>query len=109
VVIVIRGQGSALSAARAIADHLHDWLVGTPPGEFVSMAVYSDGSYGIAKDIVFSFPVTCKGGSWTIVPNIPWSEATKLLIRKTEAELLEEKGLLPEGNVASAPAAAASK
>jgi malate/lactate dehydrogenase len=59
-VIAARKLSSAMSAAKAICDHLRDWLVGTPEGEIVSMAVPSDGSYGIQEGVIFSFPVTCK-------------------------------------------------
>ena len=60
-------MSSAMSAAKAAADHMKDVWQGTPEGEFVSMGVVSDGSYGIAKDIVFSFPVTIKNKTWKIV------------------------------------------
>ena len=61
-------KSSAASAANAACDHMHDWWVGTRPGEYVSMAVISDGnSYGVAPGIIYSFPVTCKEGEWTVV------------------------------------------
>lgn len=60
-------MSSAMSAAKAAADHVRDWWQGTADGTFVSMGVVSDGSYGIAKDIVFSFPVTIKNKQWKIV------------------------------------------
>lgn len=60
-------MSSAMSAAKAAADHIRDWWVGTKPGSFVSMGVVSDGSYGIAKDIVFSFPVEINNKKWKIV------------------------------------------
>jgi hypothetical protein len=62
-----RGLSSALSAASAVCDHVHDWLAGTPRGGWVSMGVVSDGSYGITPGLVFSYPVTCSKGSWSIV------------------------------------------
>ncbi len=65
-VINARKNSSAMSAAKAAADHMRDIWFGTPKGEVVSMGVYSDGSYGIPKDVVFSFPVTIENKSWKI-------------------------------------------
>ena len=66
-VISARKMSSAMSAAKAAGDHMRDWWIGTKPGEWVSMGVLSDGSYGIPKDIVFSFPVTIENGQYKIV------------------------------------------
>ena len=66
-VIAARKMSSAMSAAKAAGDHMRDWWVGTKPNTWVSMGVVSDGSYGIPKDIVFSFPVTIKDKKYTIV------------------------------------------
>lgn len=66
-VIAARKMSSAMSAAKAAANHIHDWWNGTEAGTFVSMGVVSDGSYGIPKDIVFSFPVEIKNKQWKIV------------------------------------------
>lgn len=66
-VIAARQMSSAMSAAKAAGDHMRDWWNGTKPGQWVSMGVVSDGSYGIPKDIVFSFPVTIKDKKFTIV------------------------------------------
>lgn len=66
-VIAARKMSSAMSAAKAASDHVRDWWQGTQPGTFVSMGVVSDGSYGIPKDIVFSFPVEIKDKQWKIV------------------------------------------
>jgi malate/lactate dehydrogenase len=74
-VIKKRGSSSAMSAAKAISDHLRDWLLGTNVGRCVSMAVPSDGSYGVPAGLVFSFPVVCGGGSWQIVQNVPVGDA----------------------------------
>jgi len=95
-VLDARGLSSAMSAAHAIGDHLRDWLFGTAPGEFVSMGVYSDSThYGIARDLIYSFPVTCqKGGKYTIVPNLPRSQYAIDMCKITEAELLDERKLL---------------
>jgi len=61
-------KSSAPSAANAACDHMHDWWVGTKPGEYVSMGVISDGNkYGVAENLIYSFPLTCKGGEWTVV------------------------------------------
>jgi malate dehydrogenase len=66
-VIAARKMSSAMSAAKAAGDHMKDWWCGTKPGEWVSMGVVSDGSYGIPKDIVFSFPVIIKNKQYEIV------------------------------------------
>jgi malate dehydrogenase len=67
-----RNLTPALSAAAAICDHVRDWLLGTPQGEWVSMGVASDGSYGVPDGLVFSFPVTCEHGHWHIVQVSFW-------------------------------------
>lgn len=67
-VIAARKMSSAMSAAKAAGDHMRDWWMGTKPGQWVSMGVVSDGSYGIPKDIVFSFPVTIQNKQFKIVP-----------------------------------------
>jgi len=91
-VIEQRGFGSALSAAWAIGDHLRSWLVtGTQQGEYVSMGVISNGEYGIAKDIVYSFPVSCQGGNYKIIEGLNISNFSREMMKKTEKELLEEK------------------
>lgn len=69
-IIQMREKSSAASAASAACDHIHDWFVGTFPGQFVSMAVISDGSYGVPEGLCFSFPVTCKNGRWEIVKGL---------------------------------------
>ncbi len=110
-VIEARGLSSALSAANAIADHLRDWLYPTAGSdEFVSMGVYSDGSaYGIASDIIYSFPVKCQaGGTYTIVKDLVQSAYAKNMCKITETELLDEKKLLPPIGGAPTPAAAAT-
>jgi len=87
---------SALSAARAITNHVHDWIVGTPAGEYVSMAVYTDGTdgYGVAPGLIYSFPVICRGGgNWEIVKGLPVDEFSKQKMKATEAELIEERDI----------------
>src|SRR5581483_612336 len=69
-IIEARGASSAASAANAAVDHVHDWVLGTPEGDWVSMAIPSDGSYGVAEGIISSFPVTCSGGSYSIVEGL---------------------------------------
>lgn len=91
-VINTRGLSSAQSAARAIACHLRDWFRGTAQGEFVSMAIISDGSYGIPKGLVFSFPVTIGAdGQYKIVQGLNISEFSQEKIRLTTEELIEER------------------
>eukprot|EP00026_Physarum_polycephalum_P006316 Phypoly_transcript_06358.p1 GENE.Phypoly_transcript_06358~~Phypoly_transcript_06358.p1 ORF type:complete len:335 (+),score=50.95 Phypoly_transcript_06358:774-1778(+) len=90
-VIKLRKLSSAASAAKAIVDHARDWVVGTPEGEFVSMAVYSDGSYGVKEGLIYSFPVTSKGGKYTIVKDLPISDFSRNLMKLTEDELVSEK------------------
>lgn len=71
-VIAARKMSSAMSAAKAAGDHMRDWWIGTKPGKWVSMGVVSDGSYGIPKDVVFSFPVTIENHQFKIVQvNMP--------------------------------------
>lgn len=94
-VINTRGSSSAQSAARAIACHLRDWFHGTAPGEYVSMAVISDGSYGVPKGLVFSFPVTIgPDGQYKIVQGLQLSDFAKQKINITTNELLEERDAL---------------
>jgi len=82
----------AVSIANAIKDTIHDWHFGTPEGEHVSLAVYSDGKhYGITKDIFFSFPVSCKNGTYSIVAGLHINESVRSLIKKSEEEILEER------------------
>jgi len=91
VIIQKRGLSSAFSAAKAIVDHMHDWVHGTPEGEFVSMGVWSDGSYGIKEGLLYSFPVTVKDGQYKIVQGLPVSEYARKMMDATAAELQDEK------------------
>ncbi|MCB1693422.1 MAG: malate dehydrogenase [Pseudomonadales bacterium] len=97
-IIKARGLSSAASAANAAIEHMHDWALGTN-GETVSMAVYSDGSYGIDKGLIYSFPCTCKDGKWSIVQGLDMSDFSRKKMTETENELKEErdavKDLLP--------------
>ncbi|KAH9600444.1 Lactate/malate dehydrogenase [Trypanosoma melophagium] len=91
-IIKLRGLSSALSAAKAISDHVHDWLLGTPEGTHVSMAVYSDDNpYGVPGGLMFSFPVTCQAGQWHIVKGINITPAVAERIKATTAELEDER------------------
>ncbi|MDF9392317.1 MULTISPECIES: malate dehydrogenase [Methylococcus] len=93
-VIAIRGKSSAASAANAALDHMRSWLVGTPKDDWVSMTVASDGSYGIAEGLMFSFPVTIENGRFRIVQNLPLNTFSRERLRLTEAELLEERAMV---------------
>ena len=90
-IIAARGLSSAASAADAVVDHMHDWATGTKEGDWVSMAVPSDGSYGISEGIVYSFPVTCSGGNYEIVQGLDLDEFSMTRLRATEKELLGER------------------
>lgn len=90
-VIGARKMSSAMSAAKAAADHMRDWFMGTQPGQFVSMGVMSDGSYCTPKDIVYSFPVHIKNGKWSIVQDLKIDSFSKQMMEKTGQELEEEK------------------
>lgn len=89
-VINARKMSSAMSAAKAAADHVRDWWIGTS-GTFVSMGVLSDGSYGIPKDIVFSFPVEIQNKQWKIVQGLKVDDFARGKLDITTKELLEEK------------------
>lgn len=90
-VIGARKMSSAMSAAKAACDHMHDWWNGTAPGHFVSMGVISDGSYGTPKDVIYSFPVEIKNKQWKIVQGLSLDEFAKSKMAITGNELLEEK------------------
>lgn len=90
-VIQARKLSSAMSAAKAACDHMRDWWCGTKPGEFVSMGVISDGSYNVAKDVIFSFPVEIKNGQWKIVQGLTISSFAAEKLKITGDELLQEK------------------
>jgi malate dehydrogenase len=90
-VIAQRGTSSSQSAARAIIGHMRDWVQGTKPGEYVSMAVVSDGSYNVPKGLVFSFPVTIQNGDYQIVKGLALNEFALEKMRITTEELEQEK------------------
>lgn len=89
-IIDARGKSSAASAASAAVDHIHNWALGTAKGDSVSMAVVSDGSYGIPKGLVYGFPVTCEGGKWSIVQGLEIDAFSRSKMDATAKELSEE-------------------
>ncbi len=95
-IIEARGASSAASAANAAIDHVHDWVLGTPDGDWVSMAVPSDGSYGVPEGLISSFPVTCSGGGWSIVHGLEIDEFSRDRIDISVAELAEERDTVRE-------------
>ncbi|GAA4022102.1 malate dehydrogenase [Deinococcus rubellus] len=90
-IIEARGASSAASAASAAIDHMRDWALGTQEGEWVSMGIPSDGSYGIPEGLIYGFPVTVKGGQYTVVPNLPVSDFSRARMDATAQELAEER------------------
>jgi malate dehydrogenase len=90
-VIKARGSSSAASAANAAIDHVRSWVLGTPKGDWVSMSVPSDGSYGVPEGIISSFPCTCEGGKYSIVQGLEISPFSRARIDATVAELQEER------------------
>jgi malate dehydrogenase len=90
-IIDARGASSAASAANSAIDHIHDWVLGTPDGDWTSMSIPSDGSYGVPEGIISSFPVTCSGGEYRIVEGLEIDEFSRGRIDASAAELLEER------------------
>ena len=90
-VIEARGASSAASAANAAVDHIHDWVMGTADGDWVSMGIPSEGSYGIAEGVIFGFPVTCAGGSYEIVQGLDLNDFSKSRLDVTVNELQDER------------------
>ena len=90
-IIEARGASSAASAANAAIDHVHDWVLGTPEGDWVSMAIASDGSYGVDDGVISSFPVTTSGGTYEIVQGLDLDDFSRARIDATVAELGEER------------------
>jgi malate dehydrogenase len=90
-IIEARGSSSAASAASATIDAARDWLRGSPVGDWVSMAVRSDGSYGVAEGLISSFPVTTSGGDWQIVQGLEINDFSRGRIDATVAELADER------------------
>jgi len=90
-VIEARGASSAASAANAAIDHVHDWVLGTPAGDWVSMAIPSDGSYGVEEGIISSFPVTTSNGTYEIVQDLEINEFSRARIDASADELKDER------------------
>ena len=90
-IIDARGASSAASAANAALEHVRDWALGTQEGDWTSMGVPSDGSYGIEEGLMYSFPVTCAGGQYSIVQDLPVSNFSRDKMDATAAELKEEQ------------------
>jgi malate dehydrogenase len=90
-IIEARGMSSAASAANAAIDHVRDWVLGTPDGDWVSMSIPSDGSYGVEEGIISSFPVTCSGGTYEIVQGLEVNDFSRQRIDATVNELKEER------------------
>jgi malate dehydrogenase len=95
-IIDARGASSAASAANAAIDHVHDWVLGTPGGDWVSMSVASDGSYGVPEGIISSFPCTCSGGEYEIVQGLQIDDFSRTRIDATAGELMEEHQAVSE-------------
>jgi malate dehydrogenase len=90
-IIEARGASSAASAANAAIDHVHDWVLGTPDGDWVSMGIPSNGTYGIAEGIWSGYPCTCSGGEYSIVEGLELGDFSEGKIRASVAELNEER------------------
>jgi len=90
-IIKARGASSAASAANAAIDHMRSWALGSNSGDWVSMGVYSDGSYGIAEGLIYSFPCVCKNGDWEIVQGLEVNDFSRARMSATEKELAEER------------------
>ncbi|PIP80356.1 MAG: malate dehydrogenase [Gammaproteobacteria bacterium CG22_combo_CG10-13_8_21_14_all_40_8] len=95
-VIAARGSSSAASAANGIIDHMRDWCLGSAEGDWVSMAVPSDGSYGVQAGLIYSYPVTCQNGDYSIVQNLDISDFVQSKMTESENELKSEAELVKE-------------
>jgi malate dehydrogenase len=95
-IIEARGASSAASAANAAIDHMRDWLLGTPEGDWVSMAIPSDGFYGVAEGLISSFPCTCSNGAYRVVDALELNDFSRKRIDATVAELDDERAAVRE-------------
>jgi len=93
-IIEARGASSAASAANAAIGHVHDWVLGTPDGDWVSMGVPSDGSYDVPAGLVSSFPVTCSRGAWSVVDGLEIDDFSRSRIDASVTELVEERDMV---------------
>ena len=90
-IIEARGSSSAASAANAAIEHVRDWVNGTEEGDWVSMAVYSEGQYGVKEGIIFSYPVLCHNGEYKIIEGLDLNDFSRKKLKETEIELIEER------------------
>jgi len=90
-IIEARGLSSAASAANAAIDHVRTWVLGSPEGDWVTMGVPADGSYGIGEGVLYGVPVTCKGGQYQVVKGVELSEFSRKRMEATLKELHEER------------------
>jgi malate dehydrogenase len=95
-IIEARGASSAASAANAAIDHVRDWMLGTPAGDWVSMGIPSDGSYGVEEGLISSFPCTCSGGAYEVVQGLELDDFSRERIDASVAELREERDAVTE-------------
>jgi malate dehydrogenase len=95
-IIQARGASSAASAASAAIDHVRDWALGTPDGDWVSMGVPADGSYGIEPGVIYSYPVRCSGGKYEVVQGLDINDFSRGRMQETEKELREERAAIEE-------------
>ena len=95
-IIKARGASSAASAASSAIDHMRDWALGTPEGDWVSMAVPADGSYGISEGVIYSYPCVCKNGDYEIVQGLPIDEFSRGKMAATDQELREERSSIED-------------
>lgn len=95
-IIKARGASSAASAASAAIDHMRSWSLGTAEGDWVSMAVPSDGSYGIATGVIYSYPCVCKNGDYAIVQGLDIDGFSRERMAASEAELREERAAVED-------------
>ncbi len=95
-IIKARGASSAASAASAAIDHMRDWVLGSPDGDWVSMGIPADGSYGVEPGVIYSYPVRCRGGEYEIVQDLDISEFSRERMDATEVELREERAAIEE-------------
>jgi malate dehydrogenase len=98
-IIEARGASSAASAANAAIDHAHDWVLGTPADDWVSMGVVSDGSYDVPEGLISGFPCQCSGGGWKIVEGLEIDEFSRQRILASAAELSDERNAVSELNL----------
>lgn len=90
-IIDARGASSAASAANAAIFHMRDWVLGTSEGDWTSMGIYSDGSYGVQEGLIFSYPCVCEDGDWKVVQGLDINDFSREKITATESELVEER------------------